>query len=164
MTPSHRLRYVLLSGTLVLGAGLGTAGIAAAANGPSTSTSTSTSMPCPPHAGDPGAMASGPRETPLSGSDLAKATAAAQAAVPGATVLRAEKDPSGSIEVHVKKSDGTVVRVTLNANFVETAITTGFSAGPRPGPMGPMGPMGPRGDRPTDAPMGPGGPAGAMNR
>jgi hypothetical protein len=161
VAPSHRLRYALLSGTLVLGAGLASVGVAAAASGPSTTSTpaTSTSTPCPPHVGDPTSAPNGPRETPLSGSDLAKASAAAQAAVPGATVLRAEADPSGSFEIHMKKSDGTHVTVTLNANFAETAIETGFG----PGPHGP-GPMGPRGDRPTDAPMGPQGPMGAMTR
>ena len=160
MAPNHRLRNALLSGSLILGAGLGTAGIAAAASGPSTTStpasSAPTSRPCP-HTGDPDSMGQGPRETLLTGSDLVTATAAAQAAVPGATVLRAETDPSGAYEVHMKKSDGTFVTVTLDSSFAETSIETGVG----PGPHGP-GPMGPRGNRPTDAPGGPGGPEGPM--
>ena len=167
MAPTHRLRNALLSGSLILGAGLGTAGIASASSGPTSTTSTvpstSPSAPCPPHAGDPASMTHGPNETLLTGSDLAKATAAAEAAVPGASVLRAETNPSGSFEVHMKKIDGTYVTVLLNSSFVETSIETGF--GPRP--HGP-GPMGPRGERPTDAPgagpRGPMGPMGPMTR
>ncbi|MDE3083322.1 MAG: hypothetical protein KGJ39_07880 [Acidobacteriota bacterium] len=161
MAPNHRLRHALLSGSLILGAGLGTAGAAAAASGPSTTSSavssSSTSTPCPPHAGDPASSAHGPRETLLTGSDLATATAAAEAAVPGSTVLRAEINPSGTYEVHVKKADGTYATVRLDRSFAEISIETGVG----PASHGP-GPMGPRGDRPTDAPMGPGGPAGPM--
>ena len=164
MALSHRFQNALLSGSLILGVGLGTAGIAAAASGSSTTVSdpsTATSAPCPHGPGDPATMAHGPYETSLSGSDQAKATAAAQAAVAGATVLRAEAGPSGTYEVHMKKSDSSYVTVILNSNFVETSIEPGF--GPRP--HGP-GPMGPRGNRPTDAPMGPGpmGPIGPMTR
>ena len=163
MAPNHRLRNALLSGSVILGAGLGTAGIAAAASGsssPSTSVpSTSTTTPCPRDAGDPAATSHGPGETLLRGRDLAKATAAAQAAVPGATVLRAETGSNGTYEVHLRKSDGTHVTVTLDATFSETSIEAGFG----PGPHG-AGPMGPRGDSPMDGPRGPQGPMGLMDR
>jgi hypothetical protein len=148
---------------VILGAGLGTAGIASASSGsPTTSTtvaSTSTSTPCPQGAGDPASMTHGPGETLLTGSDLAKATAAAQAAVPGASVVRAETDSSGTYEVHMKKSDGTYVTVKLDSSFVETSIQSGFGPGHRGG-----GSMGQRGDRPTDAPASPQDPTGAMAR
>ena len=161
MALSHRLQNALLGGSLILGVGLGIVGIAAAASGSSTTTvsppATATSAPCPHGPGDPAMMGHGPGETLLTGSDLARATAAAQAAVPGATVLRAEADPSGAYEVHVQKSDGTYVTVVLNSNFVETSIEPGF--GPRPHWPGPMGPCG---NHQTDAPTGPGGPMGPM--
>jgi len=65
-------------------------------------------------------------ETPLTGDDLAKATAAAQGAVPGATVDRAETDADGAAyEVHMTKSDGTEVTVKLDSNFAVTGTANG---------------------------------------
>jgi uncharacterized membrane protein YkoI len=62
---------------------------------------------------------SGSGETPLTGSTMSSATAAALAAVPGATVVRAttENDGTGAYEVIVTKSDGTRVKVIENASF-----------------------------------------------
>jgi uncharacterized membrane protein YkoI len=61
-------------------------------------------------------------EKALTGSDLAKANAAAKAAVPGGTVKRATtEDPAegtgAAYEVHVEKSDGTRVTVLLDSSF-----------------------------------------------
>jgi hypothetical protein len=85
-------------------------------------------------------MTHGPNETLLTGSDLAKATAAATAAEPGATVIRAETDSSGAspYEVHMKKSDGTYVTVELDSNFSVVTTVSGFGAGPAgsPAPAG----------------------------
>ena len=64
----------------------------------------------------------GSGETLLSGSDAAKATAAAEAAVPGGTVMRVETDADGVYEAHVRKSDGTGVLVTMDENFTVTGI------------------------------------------
>jgi hypothetical protein len=77
-------------------------------------------------------MTHGPGETLLTGTDLAKATAAAQAAEPGATVVRAETDSSGqaTYEVHMKKADGTYVTVQLNADFSVKGEVSGFGPGP----------------------------------
>jgi hypothetical protein len=74
--------------------------------------------------GDPATVTHGPGETLLTGTDLQKATAAATAAVPGATIIRAETNSSGAspYEVHMKKSDGTEVTVELDSNFA--SITT----------------------------------------
>jgi hypothetical protein len=81
-------------------------------------------------------MAHGPNETLLIGSDLTKATAAANAAVSGATVIRAETDSSGNAtyEVHLKKADGTDVTVELDSNFAVTGTVSGFGAGPKAAP------------------------------
>ncbi|HET7489272.1 MAG TPA: hypothetical protein VFJ85_15175 [Acidimicrobiales bacterium] len=78
----------------------------------------------------------------LTGDAAAKATAAAQAAVPGGSVLRAEQNPDGSgYHVHVQKSDGTEVVVRLDTNFKVTGVDTappGFGGpGGHPGPGGP---------------------------
>ena len=52
-----------------------------------------------------------------------RSKAAAEAAVPGATVIRAETDAQGAAyEVHLKKADGSEVTVKLDASFKVTAI------------------------------------------
>lgn len=101
-----------------------------------TATTTSPS----PNVGSPGQMPSGPHtangitETVLTGDDAAKAIAAAKAAEPGATVIRAETDADGDkYEVHMQKSDGSMVTVKLDANFTVTSTQAGMGAG---GPMG----------------------------
>ena len=151
---SKKLRRMMATGAVVAGAGLGAAGIASAATSSSTSTSTtassaSSNMNPPPgaaggaapsgSAGDPAAMTHGPGETLLTGSNLQSATAAATAAVPGATVIRAETDSSGAspYEVHMKKADGTYVTVELDSSFKVVTTVSGFGAGPPGG--GPPG-------------------------
>ena len=77
-------------------------------------------------------MAHGPNETLLTGTGLQSATAAATAAVPGATIVRAETNSSGAspYEVHMKKSDGTYVTVELNSSFGVITTISGFGGGP----------------------------------
>ena len=142
---SSMFRKAVLAGTLVTGAGLASAGIAAAAGGGTSSTNSagnsnlaastsngSGSTNAPP---DPATMTHGPNETLLTGTDLQKADAAAQAAVPGATIIRAETDSSGAspYEVHMKKTDGTYVTVQLDSNFNVVKTVSGFGAGPAGG-------------------------------
>jgi hypothetical protein len=83
-------------------------------------------------------MTHGPGETLLTGTDLQKAEAAAKAAVPGATIIRAETDSSGAskYEVHMRKADGTYVTVELDANFNSVKTVSGFGAGPAGGAGG----------------------------
>jgi hypothetical protein len=70
--------------------------------------------------------ANGITETALTGDDLTKATAAAQAAESGATVVRAETDAEGSAyEVHMKKSDGSMVTLKLDSSFKVTSTENG---------------------------------------
>lgn len=142
---SSLIRKTLVTGALVAGASFGAAGIAAAASSSSTSTTPSSSSASSGTApsgmpGDPATMTHGPDETPLTGTNLQKATAAAKAAVPGATVIRAETDSSGAgtYEVHMKKSDGTYVTVELGSNFNVVGTVSGF-CGPGGGQPG-MGP------------------------
>ena len=137
-----RTRKALVTGALVAGGSLGAAGIATAATS-STSNSNSTSSSGlsghssaarPPAAGgvDPATMTHGPGETLLTGPNLGKATAAAKAAVPGATIVRAETDSSGAstYEVHMKKADGSYVTVELSSSFQVVKTISGFGGGP----------------------------------
>jgi hypothetical protein len=89
-------------------------------------------------------MTHGPNETLLTGTDLQSATAAATAAVPGATVIRAETDSSGAspYEVHMKKADGTYVTVELDSSFKAITTVSGFGPGPQ-GSQSPSVPMSP---------------------
>ena len=147
MTPNpyrrpKNLRRVLVTGGLAAGTMLGAAGIASAATSTSTtatagSSSTATTPPtgAPPAGaprGNPATMTHGPGETLLTGTQLQQATAAAAAAAPGATVIRAETNSSGDYpyEVHLSKSDGTDVTVELDANFKVITTISGFGAGP----------------------------------
>ncbi len=152
------LRHIITGGTVVLVTGLGTAGIASAAtastsnNATTTSVSARTPAPSGTPPGNPATLAHGPGETLLTGSDLTSAVAAAEVAVPDATVVRAETDSAGSpYEVHMLKADGTYVTVTLSDGFVVTSVENGFG----PGPTG-VTPMGaPRtGTPPVGAPHG----------
>ena len=69
-------------------------------------------------------VANGITETPLTGDDLTKATAAA------ATVVRAETDADGAaFEVHITMADGSRATVELNSDFTVKAISTDQSGG-----------------------------------
>ena len=82
----------------------------------------------------------GPRgdHTALTGDTLAKATAAAKAKVPGATVDAAFADDHGaaSYVVLVTKADGSHAAVLLDDSFAVVEVRTG----PGRGPHGPGGP------------------------
>ena len=74
-----------------------------------------------------GHQANGKTETVLTGDALAKAEAAAKAAVPGATAERAETDAEGATyEVHMAKADGSIVTVKLDASFAVTSTIDGM--------------------------------------
>jgi hypothetical protein len=144
MTPRLSLvRKTLVTGALVAGASLGAAGIATAATSSGSSGSSGSSSATAPPAGAPGnppagapgnpaTVTHGPNETLLTGTNLQKAEAAAKAAVPGATVIRAETDSSGAApyEVHMQKADGSYVTVELNSSFQAVRTITGFGPGP----------------------------------
>ena len=136
------LRYIMTGGAVVLAAGLGTAGVASAATSHASTTIT-VKLPAvgserpdgaPGAPGAPGGFA----ETPLTGATLTSAVASANAAVPNATVVRAEVGANATYEVLLKKSDGTYVTVVENSSFVVTSTVDG--RGPRrdgaPGAMG----------------------------
>lgn len=77
-------------------------------------------------------MTHGPGETLLTGTEREEAVAAAEAAVPGATVVRAETNSSGAspYEVHMKKADGSYVTVELDSSFKVVTTISGFGPGP----------------------------------
>jgi uncharacterized membrane protein YkoI len=71
--------------------------------------------------GGPGGRAD---EKPLAGDVAAKVKAAAEAKVPGGTVLRVEADGDGgsAYEAHVRKADGSEVEVLVDKDFKATAV------------------------------------------
>lgn len=88
------------------------------------------------HGGPPpcGARTMRPDEKELTGSDAAKAKAAALEAVPGGTVIRVETDAGDAkYEAHMTKADGTMVTVKMDKDFNVTAVEDGMGKGdPRP--------------------------------
>ena len=76
--------------------------------------------------GGPGGRGDHKAETALTGDTAAKVKAAAEAKVPGGTVLRVENDSDSSspYEAHVKKADGTEVVVLVNSSFEATSVET----------------------------------------
>ena len=86
----------------------------------------------PPQGGnfDPskgGHTANGITEQVLTGDTAEKAKTAAQAAVPGAAILRVETDAEGATyEAHMTKSDGSRVTVKMDSNFKVTGIESGM--------------------------------------
>jgi hypothetical protein len=70
-----------------------------------------------------------PEEPAPVGTDADKATAAASAAVPGATVDRVETDADGAVyEAHLTKSDGTKVTVKFDEDFTVTGVEDGMGS------------------------------------
>jgi uncharacterized membrane protein YkoI len=109
----------------------GTASAQTDTTAPSTSSTAAPSQPDNDSGSDRGPgkgghQANGKTETALTGDNLAKATAAAKAAVPGGTVERAETDAEGAAyEVHMTKSDGSEVTVKLDSGFKVTETVDG---------------------------------------
>ena len=111
----------------------------------------STTAPAPSGGGAPGGQfdptqgghvgQNGQKEVLLTGDTADKVKAAAQAAVPGATIERVETDAEGSpYEAHMVKSDGTHVTVKVDSSYKVTNIENdggGFGhGGPPPSQSG----------------------------
>ena len=92
-------------------------------------------MPGGPGRGSMGASPVRPDETQLTGTDAAKAKAAALKAVPGGTVYRVETDAGdAAYEAHMTRANGTLVTVKLDKSFDVTAVEDGMGKGdPMPG-------------------------------
>lgn len=125
------LSGALLGATIAGGAvGASVMGSAQAQTGSSSSSSSTTAPTDSGTAPDPsqgGHTANGITETVLTGDTATKVTAAAQAAVPGATIDRVENDAEGATyEAHMTKSDGSRVTVKINADFSVASIEDGM--------------------------------------
>ena len=132
-----------MAGTALVGGAIG-ASLIGTANAQTPTTTPSTEAPAQPgtppdsHGTPPagqgtpdwskgGHQANGTTETILTGDELTKATAAAEAAVPGATAQRAETDAEGAAyEVHMTTSDGSVITVKLDSSFNVTDTINGM--------------------------------------
>jgi len=132
----RRLLYaggLLAAGTLVGGVLAGTMSASAASNGSSAAPSAPSgagSGSTQPPAGGGGAAPVRSDEKALSAADEAKVRAAALKAVPGGTVYRVETDAGdGVYEAHMKKADGTLVTVKLDASFTVTKVEAGMGQG-----------------------------------
>jgi hypothetical protein len=124
----------ILAGSHLAGAATNTAtSKAATAATASTSNSSSSQATMP----NPATVSHGPGETLLTGTTASQVTAAAKAAVPGATIIRVETDSDGAAyEAHMKKADGSFVTVKLDKSFKVTSTVAGFGG---PGPRGGTG-------------------------
>ncbi len=81
--------------------------------------------------GDPTTMVHGLGETALTGATLSAAVASANAAVPNATVLRAETDaPGATYEVHVKTVGGAYETVKENSSFAVISVQSSVGTPP----------------------------------
>src|SRR5262245_47735760 len=135
MKRSHRARTWIATAAAAVGISVGVAGLAGAATGGSSGSGTTSTTPAAPqapaNAPDPATVDHGPGETLLTGDTAARVTAAAKAAVPGATVIRVETDAGGAAyEAHLQKSDGSFVTIKLDKSFKVTATEDGFGGGP----------------------------------
>ena len=117
-------------GAVVFGLAAGSYGIASAASGNGSTTTTTTTTPSTTAPGVPGGHGGwgGQRsdETLLTGDTASKVTAAAEAKVPGGTIVRVETDADGNAlyEAHMAKADGTSVTVYVNAQFEVVSVET----------------------------------------
>ncbi len=140
MDTSHkRVPRFLVVAALVVGAALGSYGIAAAASGSGSASTTARSAtaapaaaPAPPQP-PPGATAQNPwgnqrsDETLLTGDTAAKVEQLALAKVgSGATVVRVETDADGhsAYEAHIVKADGIPVTVYVDKSFTVVGVET----------------------------------------
>jgi hypothetical protein len=116
-----------VTAAIVAGVAVGSYGIASAASGSSSGSGSaatpSAQRPWGPQRSD---------ETPLTGSDLAKVKALAQAKVRGGTIIRVETDADGNAayEAHMVKADGTPATVYVNKQFQVVSVQTGMPGPP----------------------------------
>ena len=142
--PKRRVNSSIVAAGVAFGITLAGLGVAAAQTGSSDSTTTTTAAPSDSGAGAQQGRPARTPETELTGDVAEKVKAAALAAVPGGTIIRAETDADGSpYEAHVRKADGTEVVVKVDAGFAVTGTEEGHGGpggpgrgGPRPGDRG----------------------------
>ncbi len=130
MDTRQRTMRIVVASALALGVAGGSYGIASAASGSSSGSGALPTVAAP--AGRPQGW--GPQrsdETLLTGETASKVRAAAVAKEPNATVSRVETDADGhaAYEVHMVRSDGTLVTVYVDKQFEVVGVETGM-AGP----------------------------------
>ena len=126
----HRTMRVVAAAALALGVAGGSYGVASAADG-SGSSSSSGSGSGTPMTQPQGWGHQRSDGTELTGDTAAKVKAAAVARVSDATVSRVETDADGhaAYEVHMVRSDGTLVTVYVDKAYEVVGVETGM---PRP--------------------------------
>ena len=116
----------LIIAAMSIGVAGGSYGIASAATGTASTTAASTTVAATaPSVQQPfGGQRSD--ETPLTGDALAKVTAAAQAKVPGGTIIRVETDADGhaKYEAHMTDASGNPITVYVNDAFAVVGTGT----------------------------------------
>jgi uncharacterized protein YcfJ len=116
-------------GTAITGGAIGASvvGTAGAQTDNSSSSSSSTAASTAPDPSQGGHTANGITEQLLTGDTATQVTNAAKNAVPDATIDRVETDAEGAAyEVHMTKSDGSIVTVKLDSNFKVTQTINGM--------------------------------------
>jgi Peptidase propeptide and YPEB domain len=135
----HRTTRVVTVAALALGVAAGSYGIANAASGsgsnsgsPSGSDSALTAAAAQSADQPQGWGPQRSDETVLTGTTESKVRAAAVAKEPGATVIRVETDADGhaAYEVHMVRSDGTLVTVYVDKEFNVVDVETGMPGRP----------------------------------
>ena len=137
-TAKRRGLKIALVGAGVAAGAIGATALGANAATPSTTTSGygavqdnaasgSTSGSAPGHPDPGGSKPVRSDETEVTGTKAATLKAAASKAVPGGTVIRVETDSGDAVyEVHMKKSDGSLVTVKFDKNLKVTAVEDGM--------------------------------------
>jgi hypothetical protein len=133
----HRTTRVVTVAALALGVAAGSFGIANAASGSGSTSSSGSDSALAAAAAQSAAQPQGwgqqrSDETPLTGATESKVRAAAVAKEPGATVSRVETDADGhaAYEVHMVRSDGTLVTVYVDKQFNVVDVETGMPGRP----------------------------------
>jgi hypothetical protein len=129
----HRTMRVVAAGAVALGVAAGSYGIASAASGSSSSSSSGIFPTAAAQQPSTQPQGWGPQrsdETLLTGETASKVQAAAKAKEPNATVSRVETDADGhaAYEVHMVRSDGTLVTVYVDKQFKVVSEETGMPA------------------------------------
>src|SRR3954471_17457235 len=143
MTPARSAGLVaaglVAGGILAATIGANAAGSGSSSPGTTTAPRYAARVPGHAHSGPPGGFRGGEGgsdEKVVTGSDATTLTSKAKAKVPGATVLRVETDAGdGAYEVHMQKSDGSLVTVKFDKNLDVTAVEDGMGKGD-PAPPG----------------------------
>ena len=130
------LQKAVIVGAVAVGLAAGSFGVASAASGGSGAGSSSGTSTQPSQSSDPSGSGTGGAgqpwggqrsdETVLTGDTAAKVKSAAEAEVPGGTVVRVETDADGNAkyEAHMTKADGTPVTVYVNEQFGVVTVET----------------------------------------